>query len=470
MSSNFSKDTINYLINRILPKFISIISVPVLLRLINPALWGEVALLVGMQSLIVGVISQGKASSMERYFSKMSRVFARKYSLRYLNISILIFLSVFVFIEIGFNLSYFSFFDIPYGLPLRFALIGSLLIAHNRFLTSILKSNLQSLKVLKYNQLLSISTPITQILSVYFVISISDFQDRMIVSAYFIAQVLVLLINNFSILIFVRRTINFEKLDNFENLNTISTYSNYTYLYIIFSSVITWADRYFIKIYSNQVDVGLYDAIYRVLNILGIFVGAFMVAMGPILFSREKNDNKYFLNIKQQIEVAFLLALAGVFISPIAIEFLFPEIYFTQIKIVPFLLLGLAFASSASVLTTVFDVNERKDLNLIGVVIGTVINIFFNIILIPEFGTLGAAYSMLASGLLWFCSNYYLSKKFDFDLLGVIKTISVVSLIVFAYSILWEFTFIYNLFGIIFFLAICYRLFFILKKIMAFNI
>ena len=164
MSSNFSKDTINYLINRILPKFISIISVPVLLRLINPALWGEVALLVGMQSLIVGVISQGKASSMERYFSKMSRVFARKYSLRYLNISILIFLSVFIFIEIGFNLSYFSFFDLPYGLPLRFALIGSLLIAHNRFLTSILKSNLQSLKVLKYNQLLSISTPITQIL------------------------------------------------------------------------------------------------------------------------------------------------------------------------------------------------------------------------------------------------------------------------------------------------------------------
>ena len=141
---------------------------------------------------------------------------------------------------------------------------------------------------MKYNQLLSISTPITQILSVYFVISISDFQDRMIVSAYFIAQVLVLLINNFSILIFVRRTINFEKLDNFENLNTISTYSNYTYLYIIFSSVITWADRYFIKIYSNQVDVGLYDAIYRVLNILGIFVGAFMVAMGPILFSRKK--------------------------------------------------------------------------------------------------------------------------------------------------------------------------------------
>lgn len=470
MSSNFSKDTIIYLINRILPKFISIISVPVLLRLVNPNLWGEIALLVGLQSLIVGVISQGKASSMERYFTKMSRVFARKYALKYLNVSILILISIFIFIEIGFNLNYLKFFDLPYGLPLRFALIGSLLIAHNRFLTSILKSNLQSIKVLKYNQLLSISTPLTQILFVYFVISISDFQDRMIVSAYFFAQVLVLLVNNFSILIFIRRTIKFEKLENIEKLNKISTYSNYTYLYFIFSSVITWADRYFIKIYSSQVDVGLYDAIYRLLNILGIVVGAFMIAIAPILFSREKNDNKYFLNIKQQVEVAFLLVLAGIFISPIAIEFLLPEVYFTQIKIVPFLLLGLAFASSASVLTTIFDVNERRDLNLLGVIIGTVANIFLNIILIPEFGTLGAAYSMLAAGFLWFCSNFYLSKKFDFELLGVIKIISGVSLIVFAYSILWGYTFIYNFFGIIFFLAICYRLFFILKKIMAFNI
>ena len=165
-NSNFPKDTRNYLINRIFPKFISIISVPVLLRLINPTFWGEVALLVGMQSLIVGLISQGKSASMERYFSKMTRAFARKYALRYLNISISIFIAIFVFIEIGFNFNYLKFFDLPYGLPLRFALIGSLLIAHNRFLISILRSNQQSIKVLKYNQLLSISTPVFFLISI----------------------------------------------------------------------------------------------------------------------------------------------------------------------------------------------------------------------------------------------------------------------------------------------------------------
>ena len=468
-NSNFPEDTRNYLINRIFPKFISIISVPVLLRLINPTFWGEVALLVGMQSLIVGLISQGKSASMERYFSKMTRAFARKYSLRYLNISISIFIAIFVLIEIGFNFNYFNFFDLPYGLPLRFALIGSLLIAHNRFLISILRSNQQSIKVLKYNQLLSISTPVTQVVFVYFIISISDYQDRMIVSAYFFAQVLILLLNNFSLLFFIRNKINFENLERNQSLKKISSYSNYTYLFIIFSSLINWSDRYFIKIYSSQIDVGLYDAVYRVLDILGVIVGTFMVAISPILFSRENNDNKYFLNIKQQIEITFLLALAGVFISPIAIEFLLPEAYFSQIKIVPILLLGLAFASSASVVTTIFDVNERKDLNLKGIVVGTVVNIILNIILIPDLGTLGAAYAMLFSGFIWFLSNLFFTKKFNFDLRGLIMTIVIVCLIVFGHFALWKFTFIYDSIGIVFFLIVSYRAYFVFKNIISFN-
>ena len=468
-NSNFSSDTRNYLFNRIFPKLISIISVPILLRLINPTFWGEVALLVGLQALVVGLISQGKTASMERYFTKMNRKFAKLYSLRYLYISILLFFIIFVILEVGFRLTFFNFFDLPYGLPLRFALIGSLLIAHNRFLISILKSNQKSLKVLKYNQLLAISTPVAQVLSVYFIITISDFQDRMIVSAYFFAQVLILLINNVSLLNFIRKNISFKNDITDEHLGKISTYSNYTYLFIIFSSLINWADRYFIKIYSSQLDVGLYDAVYRIVDILGVIVGSFMVAIAPILFSRRENTNNYFDNIRYQIEITFLLSLAGIFISPIAIELILPSIYFSQIKIVPVLLLGLAFASSASVLTTIFDVNERKDLNLKGIAIGAILNIILNIIFIPKYGTLGAAYAMLLSSLFWFLANLYFSRSFNFKSKGIFINIVFVSMITFIHFYLWEFSFIYNVFGIIFFLYISYRSFKIFKKMIIFS-
>ena len=468
-NSNFSSDTRNYLFNRIFPKLISIISVPILLRLIIPKFWGEIALLVGMQALVVGLISQGKTASMERYFTKMNRKFAKLYSLKYLYISILLFFIIFTILEVGFRLTFFNFFDLPYGLPLRFALLGSLLIAHNRFLISILRSNQESLKVLKYNQLLAISTPVTQVLSVYFIILISDFQDRMIVSAYFFAQVLILLINNVSLLNFIRKNINFKTEVTNDNLEKISTYSNYTYLFIIFSSLINWADRYFIKIYSSQIDVGLYDAVYRIVDILGVIVGSFMIAIAPILFSRKENNNNYFDNIKHQIEITFLLSLAGIFISPIAIEIILPSIYFTQIKIVPVLLLGLAFASSASVLTTIFDVNERKDLNLKGIAIGAILNIILNIILIPTYGTLGAAYAMLLSSLFWFLANLYFSKNFNFKSKGLFNIIITVSMISFILFYLWEFSFIFNVFGIIFFIYISYRSFKIFKKMIVFS-
>tara|TARA_Y100000287_G_scaffold36381_1_gene27448 strand:- start:101 stop:1453 length:1353 start_codon:yes stop_codon:yes gene_type:complete len=449
---------------------ISIISVPILLRLINPTFWGEVALLVGMQAFVVGLISQGKSASIERYFTKMNRKFAKFYSLRYLYISILIFFIVFIILEVGFRLAYFNFFDLPYGLPLRFALIGSLLLAHNRFLISILRSNQESLKVLKYNQLLSISTPVTQILLIYFIISISDFQDRMIVSAYFFAQVLILLINNISLLNFIRKNINFKTEVNNDNLGKISTYSNFTYLFMIFSSLINWADRYFLKIYSSQLNVGLYDAIYRIVDILGVIVGSFMIAIAPILFSRKENNNNYFKNIKYQIEITFLLSLAGIFISPIAIEIILPSIYFSQIKIVPILLLGLAFASSASALTTIFSVNERRDLNLKGIAIGAILNIVLNIVFIPTYGTLGAAYAMLLSSLFWFLANLYFSRSFSFKPKGLFINLIIVSLISFIHFYLWEFSFIYNILGIIFFLYISYRSFKIFKKLIVVSI
>lgn len=468
-NSNFSADTRNYLLNRILPKLISIISVPILLRLINPTFWGEVALLVGLQSLVISLISQGKIGAMERYFTKMTRKYAKFYALRYLYISVAIFLLVLIILEVGFRLKYFNFFDIPYGIPLRFALFGSLLTAHNRFLISILRSNQESLKVLKYNQLLSTTVPITQILFVYSIIIISDFQDRMIVSAYFFAQVLVLIVNNVSLLSFIRKNIKFNELYSDSSLNKITTYSNFTYLFILFSSLINWVDRYFIKFYTSQIDVGLYDAIYRIVDILGVIVGSFSIALAPILFSRKKNDVQYYKNIKYQIEITFWLSLAGIFISPIIIEVVLPSAYFSQVKIIPPLLIGLAFASSASILTTIFDVNERKDLNLKGIAIGTTLNIVLNVLFIPLYGTLGAAYAMLFSCITWFLVNLYFSQIFKFNLNGIFKNIFIACIIATIYFYIWQYTFIFDVMGIVIFLFITYLSFQAFKKMINFS-
>ena len=59
--NNFSKlsvDSKNYLYVRLLPKLISFITVPIILRLITPKLWGEIALMVGLQSLTSALLQR----------------------------------------------------------------------------------------------------------------------------------------------------------------------------------------------------------------------------------------------------------------------------------------------------------------------------------------------------------------------------------------------------------------------------
>ena len=188
----------------------------------------------------------------------------------------------------------FIFFDLPYGLPLRFALIGSLLLSHQRYFYAILRASRKSKKVLKYTQSVALATPLIQIGAIYLVIYFRDFNDRMIVSGYFLGQILILTITNVLIYIYVKK--NTKEKETILELDTknIRSYSNYAFLFIFFSTFITWQDRYFIKYFMSEYDVGLYDAIYRYVDVLGVITGSFMIALGPILFSKKNLSNRYF--------------------------------------------------------------------------------------------------------------------------------------------------------------------------------
>ena len=65
--SRMSKDSVNYLFVRIVPKLISFITIPIILRLITPKFWGEIALMLGLQSLTSAFLLRGRSSAGERY-------------------------------------------------------------------------------------------------------------------------------------------------------------------------------------------------------------------------------------------------------------------------------------------------------------------------------------------------------------------------------------------------------------------
>ena len=468
--SELSIDTRNYLLNRIFPKLISFLSLPILLRLVNPRFWGEIALLVAIQSLLTGLLSQGKDSSVERYFSRLSKKDATKYSRSYLAKTFFLFFLGLLIIEIAFRLKVVTFFDLPYGLPLRFALIGSLLLSHQRYLYAILRASRKSKKVLKYTQSVALATPLIQIGAIYLVIYFRDFNDRMIVSGYFLGQILILTITNVLIYIYVKK--NTKEKETILELGTknIRSYSNYAFLFIFLSTFINWQDRYFIKYFMSEYDVGLYDAIYRYVDILGVITGSFMIALGPILFSKKDLSNRYFENIQDLIYLTFLLAACGTYISSIAVGILLPESYSSAAYIVPVLALGLSFASCASLITIIFDVKERKDLSVKGILFASVINAALNVLLIPRYDILGAALSMLFSCIFWFILMLLFAHNFNFHMKKNILNIAFLISIIIIYFVFWEQTLLYNLLSIVIFVALLYKCWRLIQRILQFSL
>ena len=160
-----------------------------------------------------------------------------------------------------------------------------------------------------------------------------------------------------------------------------------------------------------------------------------------ILFSKKDSGIKYFTSIENLIYLAFLIAAGGTFISKIAVEIILPESFHSAAEIVPILAIGLAFGSAASITTTIFDVNERKDLNLKGIIVASIINAFGNIYLVPEYGILGAAFSMLIAGIFWFLLILYFARTFGFTIKNNLLQITFINLLMVSNFLFWEETF-----------------------------
>ena len=189
--NNFSKlsvDSKNYLYVRLLPKLISFITVPIILRLITPKLWGEIALMVGLQSLASAVLLKGRASAGERYIISLGEKKALKFFTKSNYNLIRNFLLIILFFELLNYFNYLDFLEIDYGMPFRLSLIASLFLSFNTMFNSLLRALDKSTTVLRGTYLLGLLTPFIQLSLVAFIIFLEGFNDRMIVTAYFVGQ------------------------------------------------------------------------------------------------------------------------------------------------------------------------------------------------------------------------------------------------------------------------------------------
>ena len=443
-NSKFSNITLNYLISNFAPRAASLLLLPVFLRLMEISIWGEISLLLAFQIVFVNIFSWGLDSLGHRVFqdfdSERKGEFINRISKKFF-IYNLFFL---IILEFALNTNLTSFFKIDYGIPFRMAVFTGILISYTRLLVNLYKSVNESTVVRNSIYVESILVPVFQLLLVTLIIYFYGFEDRMIVSSYFIGQFFGTLIK--TLYLRYKSSILFSKTQK-QTLNLSKkmqeNYSNLSYIYALFSILLAWQDRFFLTRYYTLEEVAEYSTVYRLADLHGVFVGAFVSAFAPILWSVSNKNKKKSLDLfKSIISISSLLGCLGVCISVIIGPILLPPKYHSALAIIPYLSIGFIFGSYASLYGLLLEKKYKLNIRLVSMIFGASINFLIIYLTIGELGIQGLAISTLAGYFAVFLINYLYAEK-DYKILlwnkELFISIFIISIFIIIYRDVWYF-------------------------------
>ena len=180
--------------------------------------------------------------------------------------------------------------------------------------------------------------------------------------------------------------------------------------------ILNVSDRYILKYFTNYKELGLYDLGYRISGVVNMFIiMPFNLALMPIAYKiyKQEGDKRYFSKLLTYL--TFLLVWISLVISLfseyiIKIFALNPE-YWGAAKVIPiivfsYIFFGMRIVANIGMLLT----KKTKSLALI-TIYASLLNIVLNIIFIPKYGMMAAAYSTLISFIFLYIMTYRVSQK-----------------------------------------------------------
>lgn len=178
---------------------------------------------------------------------------------------------------------------------------------------------------------------------------------------------------------------------------------------------------------ANMTDVGFYENAEKIINIPLSFITALGTVMLPRISNLiSLNEDKKILNyIDKSMEFVLFISVAFTF-GLLAIGKNFSIIFFgnkfTQTgNIIQLLAPTILFISCANVIRTQFLIPKEKDkIYIISVFIGAIVNFIINFILIPKYGSTGAAIGTIFAEFFVMFYQMYKTRK-ELEILKYIK-------------------------------------------------
>lgn len=188
---------------------------------------------------------------------------------------------------------------------------------------------------------------------------------------------------------------------------------------LVLNSVSWWInsalDRYIIIWLCGMSDNGIYSVGYKIPSMLNMFSNIFNQAW--ILSSVkafDKDDKGGFFGSVYSVYNFLLVLLCSIMIvcTQLLAKILFAKDFYLAWKYIPFLLISVIFGALSGFIGGIFSAVKDSKIYALSTSGGAIINMLLNIILIKEFGTIGAAIATAISYCIVWLIRYINIKKY----------------------------------------------------------
>ena len=168
----------------------------------------------------------------------------------------------------------------------------------------------------------------------------------------------------------------------------------------IFWWITSVSDRYLVIAMKGSEVNGLYAAAYKVPTLLTLVCIVFIEAwqFSAVSESDEKERSDFFTRVFAGFQgILFMAASALILFSKIATKILLADNYYDSWQYIPVLVLAMTYSALVTFMGSVYMVRKKSIYSFLTSAVGAVVNIVFNILLIPRWSAMGAAIATFIS-------------------------------------------------------------------------
>ncbi len=435
LKSSFT-NTLIYGVGNLATKLVGFILIPIYVKYFSTAIYGVLGLLEVTGIALVSILGLSLSQALYRWYWDKEYESQKKSIFFTLLLFSIVFLVLTVF-TLHFFTSHLS--KVIFGDPQYQDLLFLVIVASSlQIIMQLISTLFQLQQKAALFTLSNISILIIQLaLTIYFIV----YLNLGLLGIYY-AQIISLCAYFIIVSRFIYNNIAFKL--ELKLLKSMLIYSSPMLISNFAALVISISDRYFIRIFGSLGDLGIYQFGYKIANTLSVLViASAQMAIFPMMFKKMNDPDAKRFYSKMMTYFTFGVMFFILFLNFYGLEIIKvlakKQEYWDSFKIIPFISLGIIFAMLKDLLTIPLQIVKKSALISKIVITSAVFSLLINFIIIPKYGSMGAAVSFIISQFSYFLLMLYFAQKnyrVPYEMIKIMKLIGI-GIVLFLISLLF---------------------------------